>query len=182
MRTYARHQFWYPVGDRHVLFLRGELGYTFAPRASAYRRNTCSGLAASSRSEVTPSRAWVCKRAAPWSGRVLATATIEYNHWLTQNWGAAIFTDVGDAADSWQRLDPVVGYGGIAGAARSARSHWISPEVIATGNCACTFPLPWHSNRRPPTRHGTSSKGQPFPESPARRGGSLPRCWFRFLS
>ena len=33
-------------------------------------------------------------------GRYLATATAEYIHWLNDTWGAAIFMDVGDAADT----------------------------------------------------------------------------------
>jgi translocation and assembly module TamA len=40
------------------------------------------------------------------------TGSIEYDHWFTRNWGAAIFTDVGDAADTIGGLNPAVGYGG----------------------------------------------------------------------
>jgi translocation and assembly module TamA len=113
VRTYARHQFWYPVGDRHVLFLRGELGYTFAPSRFGIPQEYLfrAGGIQSVRGYPFQSLG-VQEGSAVVGGRVLATATVEYNHWLTQNWGAAIFTDVGDAADSWQRLDPVVGYGG----------------------------------------------------------------------
>ena len=113
VRTYARHQFWYPVGDRHVLFLRGELGYTFAPSRFGIPQEYLfrAGGIQSVRGYPFQSLG-VQEGSAVVGGRVLATATIEYNHWITQNWGAAIFTDVGDAADSWQRLDPVVGYGG----------------------------------------------------------------------
>jgi translocation and assembly module TamA len=42
----------------------------------------------------------------------MATGTIEYNHWFTREWGAAIFTDIGDAADTVRRLDLNIGYGG----------------------------------------------------------------------
>jgi translocation and assembly module TamA len=113
VRTYARHQFWYPVGDRHVLFLRGELGYTFAPSRFGIPQEYLfrAGGIQSVRGYPFQSLG-VQEGSAVVGGRVLATATVEYNHWITQNWGAAIFTDVGDAADSWQRLDPVVGYGG----------------------------------------------------------------------
>jgi translocation and assembly module TamA len=113
VRTYARHQFWYPVGDRHVLFLRGELGYTFAPSRFGIPQEYLfrAGGIQSVRGYPFQSLG-VQEGSAVVGGRVLATATVEYNHWFTQNWGAAIFTDVGDAADSWQRLDPVVGYGG----------------------------------------------------------------------
>jgi translocation and assembly module TamA len=113
VRTYARHQFWYPVGDRHVLFLRGELGYTFAPSRFGIPQEYLfrAGGIQSVRGYSFQSLG-VQEGSAVVGGRVLATATVEYNHWFTQNWGGAIFTDVGDAADSLQRLDPVVGYGG----------------------------------------------------------------------
>jgi translocation and assembly module TamA len=113
VRAYARHQFWYPVGERHVLFLRGELGYTIAPSRFGIPQEYLfrAGGIQSVRGYSFQSLG-VQEGSAVVGGRVLATATVEYNHWITQNWGAAIFTDVGDAADSWQRLDPVVGYGG----------------------------------------------------------------------
>ena len=45
--------------------------------------------------------------------RYLATGSVEYQHWLTQSWGAAIFYDVGTATDSWaqRRLFHGVGVG-----------------------------------------------------------------------
>jgi translocation and assembly module TamA len=49
----------------------------------------------------------------------MATGTIEYNHWITPTWGGAVFTDVGDAADSVRTLDLAVGYG--------AGIRWRSP-------------------------------------------------------
>lgn len=49
----------------------------------------------------------------------MVTGTAEYTHWLTQQWGAAAFVDVGNAADSWRTLHPVIGYG--------AGIRWRSP-------------------------------------------------------
>jgi translocation and assembly module TamA len=37
-------------------------------------------------------------------GRVLAVMSAELTHWLTPKYGAAIFQDAGDAADSWGEL------------------------------------------------------------------------------
>ena len=45
-------------------------------------------------------------------GLVMATGTVEYTHWLTQQWGAAAFADIGSAADSWHKMHPFLGYGG----------------------------------------------------------------------
>jgi translocation and assembly module TamA len=113
MRTYVRHQFWQPIGKRHVLFLRGEAGYTFAdsrfgiPQEYLFRAGGIQSVRGYDFNSlgVQEGRAIV-------GGRVMTTGSIEYNHWLTKEWGAAIFTDAGGAADSVQRLDISVGYGG----------------------------------------------------------------------
>ncbi|MBA4143040.1 MAG: outer membrane protein assembly factor [Nitrosospira sp.] len=113
LRTYVRHQFWYPVGDRHVLFLRGELGYTFAPSRFGIPQEYLfrAGGIQSVRGYAFQ-RLGVREGQAVVGGRAMATGTVEYNHWFIPNWGGAVFADIGDAADSMQRLEPVVGYGG----------------------------------------------------------------------
>ena len=112
-RTYVRHQFWHPIGERHVLFLHGQLGYTFAPSRFGIPQEYLfrAGGIQSVRGFAFQSLG-VHEGQAVVGGRVMATATIEYNHWFTPSWGAAVFTDVGDAADSVRRLDLAVGYGG----------------------------------------------------------------------
>jgi len=44
-------------------------------------------------------------------GRVLATGSLEYTHWFDATWGGALFVDAGNAADRWQDLQFVAGYG-----------------------------------------------------------------------
>ena len=47
-------------------------------------------------------------------GRALAVASAEYVHWLQSgsgNWGIAAFVDVGDAADSFSKLEAAIGVG-----------------------------------------------------------------------
>lgn len=44
-------------------------------------------------------------------GRVLLTGSTEVVQWLTSSWGAAVFVDFGNAANSWKDYDPVLGYG-----------------------------------------------------------------------
>lgn len=113
LRTYFRHQYWHPVGKRDVLFLRGEAGYTFTdsrfgiPQEYLFR----AGGIQSVRGYAFQSLG-VREGQAIVGGTAMATGTIEYNHWLTREWGAAVFTDVGGAADSLHRLDLAVGYGG----------------------------------------------------------------------
>ena len=113
LRTYVRHQFWQPVGKRDVLYLRGEAGYTFAdsrfgiPQEYLFRAGGIQSVRGYDFNSLG-----VQEGQAIVGGRVMTTGTIEYNHWLTHEWGAAIFTDVGGAADSLHRLDLSVGYGG----------------------------------------------------------------------
>lgn len=113
LRTYVRHQFWYPVGERDVLFLRGELGYTLAPSRFGIPQEYLfrAGGIQSVRGYAFQ-RLGVREGQAIVGGRVMATGTIEYNHWFTREWGAAVFADIGDAADTVRRLDLAVGYGG----------------------------------------------------------------------
>ena len=120
LRTYIRHQFWYPIGKRDVLLLRGELGYTFAPSRFGIPQEYLfrAGGIQSVRGYAFQ-HLGVREGEAIVGGLAMATGTIEYNHWFTREWGAAVFTDVGDAADSVRRLDLAVGYGGGA--------RWRSP-------------------------------------------------------
>ena len=52
-------------------------------------------------------------------GRTLATGTLEYTHWMFDNWGGAVFADIGSAADNWKKFNPSLGYG--------AGARWRSP-------------------------------------------------------
>jgi translocation and assembly module TamA len=44
-------------------------------------------------------------------GRYMATASVEYTHWFSHDWGAAAFVDAGDAVDSLADVRLAVGYG-----------------------------------------------------------------------
>ncbi|MCB5189451.1 autotransporter assembly complex protein TamA [Methylobacillus arboreus] len=44
-------------------------------------------------------------------GRYLVTGSIEVIQWLTESWGAAVFVDFGNAANTTRDLKPVYGYG-----------------------------------------------------------------------
>lgn len=120
LRTYARHQTWWPVGARDTFFLRAEVGYTFAdsrfgiPQEYLFRAGGIQSV-----------RGYDFKSLGEREGNAvvgaltMVTGTAEYTHWLTQQWGAAAFVDVGNAADSWRTLHPVIGYG--------AGIRWRSP-------------------------------------------------------
>ncbi len=113
IRTYARHQSWWPVGSRDVIFLRAEVGYTLAssrfgiPQEYLFRAGGIQSIRGYDFKSIG-----VQEGNATVGGRTLATATVEYTHWFTQQWGAAAFADIGSAADNWQRMHPFLGYGG----------------------------------------------------------------------
>jgi translocation and assembly module TamA len=107
-RIYGQYQYWIPLGPSDQLYLRTEFGRTFAdsrefiPEDFLFR----AGGSRSNRGYSFQSLG-VQEGNAVVGGRYLATATAEYVHWLNDRWGAAVFTDVGDAADSvkeWQAL------------------------------------------------------------------------------
>jgi translocation and assembly module TamA len=113
IRTYARHQSWWPVGSQDVIFLRAEIGYTLAssrfgiPQEYLFRAGGIQSVRGYDFKSIG-----VQEGNAIVGGRAMATGTIEYTRWITHQWGAAAFADIGSAADSWQKMHPFIGYGG----------------------------------------------------------------------
>jgi translocation and assembly module TamA len=120
LRTHLRAQAWWPVGTQDTLSLRGELGITAAASRSGIPQDYLfrTGGAQSVRGYAYQSLG-VHDGSAVVGGRALALAGVEYTHWFDDQWGAAIFTDAGNAADIWSSLRPVVGLG--------AGVRWKSP-------------------------------------------------------
>ncbi|UUZ57182.1 BamA/TamA family outer membrane protein [Massilia sp. H-1] len=81
--------------------------------------------------------------------RYLLTGSAEYQYWFKPPWGAAVFVDAGNAADTISELKPKVGYGiGAPGAARSARSMSMSPTARQSRKSDCTSRLDLLSDDR----------------------------------
>ena len=101
VKAYAHYQHWFPITPRDQLVVRGELGSTFAASREGIPEDFLF-RAGGSRSN----RGYAFQSLGPnegnavVGGRYLATATAEYIHWLNDTWGAAVFMDVGDAADT----------------------------------------------------------------------------------
>ena len=111
VRSYFRHQVWIPLGERDVVSLRIEGGYTASttrlgiPQEYLFRvggTQTVRGFAYQSLG--------VHEGDAVVGGRVMATGSAEYTHWLG-NWGVALFSDAGGAADVAPDLHMSLGYG-----------------------------------------------------------------------
>ena len=112
IRSYVRHQSWWPIGPQDTIFLRAEVGYTLAssrfgiPQEYLFRAGGIQSVRGYDFKSIG-----VEEGNAIVGGRVMTTSTIEYTHWLTHQWGAAVFADIGSAADSWQAMHPFLGYG-----------------------------------------------------------------------
>ncbi len=111
VRSYGRHQIWLPLGERDVVTLRIEGGYTAAtsslgiPQDYLFRvggTQTVRGFAYQSLG--------VIEGGAVVGGRVMATGSAEYTHWFN-NWGVALFMDAGGASDVLSDLRMSQGYG-----------------------------------------------------------------------
>ena len=111
VRGYFRQQIWLPLGERDVVTLRIEGGYTAAtsslgiPQDYLFRvggTQTVRGFAYQSLG-ILDGDAIV-------GGRVMATGSAEYTHWFGK-WGAALFSDAGGVADVLPELRMSQGYG-----------------------------------------------------------------------
>jgi translocation and assembly module TamA len=112
VRLYGRHTQYFRAGDNGRLILRGEFGSVLADRLEgiptdflfrAGGDNSVRGYAYQSLGRALAGGVQ--------SVRYLATGSAEYNYFFEGNWGAAVFVDAGDAADSLGALSPVFGYG-----------------------------------------------------------------------
>lgn len=106
---------YFPVGERDVLILRGQLGAVQAESTNAVPNKFLfrTGGALTVRGYDFESLG-VEQGGAIVGGRALAVASVEYVKWLKRwggNWGVAAFVDAGDAAARFDDLDPALGVG-----------------------------------------------------------------------
>jgi translocation and assembly module TamA len=112
LKLYGQYQYWIPLTANDQILLRTEIGRTFAtsrdriPEDFLFR----AGGSRSNRGYAFQSLG-VQEGSAVVGGRYLATGTAEYVHWLNERWGAALFTDIGDASDSIREWEPLKSYG-----------------------------------------------------------------------
>ena len=112
LKTYAQYQHWIPITANDQVLLRAEAGRTHTagreriPEDFLFR----AGGSRSNRGYAFQSLG-LQEGQATVGGRYLATATVEYVHWLNERWGAAAFVDVGDAKDSTREWRPNPSYG-----------------------------------------------------------------------
>lgn len=112
VHSHLRFQRWWPLGQRDTLALRGEAGLTAAESRSGIPQEYLfrAGGTQSVRGYAYQSLG-VRNGSAVVGGRALAAGSLEYTHWFDATWGGALFVDAGNAADRWQDLRFVAGYG-----------------------------------------------------------------------
>jgi translocation and assembly module TamA len=112
VRLVANASLLYPVSRAGDLLLRGQAGVVAAetrqgiPSTFLFRTGgdqTVRGYAFESLG--------VRQGDATVGGRRLLLGSIEYTHWIGDNWGPAVFVDAGNAWDSGATFNPALGYG-----------------------------------------------------------------------
>nr|WP_297356660.1 BamA/TamA family outer membrane protein [uncultured Caldimonas sp.] len=123
LRGYLRTTWYYPLGQRRVLQLRGEAGQVFkrdslgVPDTLLFRAGGDDSVRGYGYRTLGPER-----DGAVVGGPVMATASAELMWPLSsrlRDWYGAVFVDVGNAANSWRDFDAARGYG--------AGVRWRSP-------------------------------------------------------
>jgi translocation and assembly module TamA len=112
LRVLANGSLLIPIGRSGDLLLRGQAGSVVAetregiPTTFLFRTGgdqTVRGYAFESLG-VRQGEAIV-------GGRRVAVGSVEYTHWIGENWGAAVFVDAGNAWDKGISFNPAFGYG-----------------------------------------------------------------------
>ncbi|MBI3729885.1 MAG: BamA/TamA family outer membrane protein [Burkholderiales bacterium] len=112
IRSYAKYQRWIPVQKTDTVILRAELGAVFSkdeegiPEDYLFRTGGSTTVRGYGYQTLGIQHVGSTR-----GGRVMATASAEYVHWLNSTWGAATFLDVGNAADNFRELSLKQGMG-----------------------------------------------------------------------
>jgi translocation and assembly module TamA len=112
IRTTARGITYRPLNPKSTVILRGELGVLASARKDGvpatylFRAGGDNSVRGYAYQELG-----VRNGDATVGGRYLLTASAEYQYWIKPEWGAAVFYDAGNAADSLKGIHPKSGYG-----------------------------------------------------------------------
>ncbi|HEY4074727.1 MAG TPA: autotransporter assembly complex family protein [Herbaspirillum sp.] len=103
-RINARYRLYLPVGKRDVMIFRTEGGAVFTkgsssevPASLLFRAGGSDSVRGYDYQSIGNE-----KDGTVYPDKYLFTASAEYQHWYTQQWGGAVFYDVGTAADNWR--------------------------------------------------------------------------------
>ncbi|AYR23690.1 autotransporter assembly complex protein TamA [Herbaspirillum rubrisubalbicans] len=138
-RLYGRFKQFVPVGRRDIVVLRAELGGVFTkgsagavPPSLLFRTGGNDSVRGYSYQSIGNEQ-----NGTVYPTKYLAVGSTEYQRWFTQSWGAAVFYDVGAAADNWSNK---TFYHGVGTGAR-----WRSP--VGTLNLDLAYGIQKHQIR-----------------------------------
>jgi translocation and assembly module TamA len=112
LRVYGLGVYFYPITEKDSLVLRSELGVTFAPNTTGIPTDFLFRTGGSQTVRGYAYQSLGVKQGdAVVGGRYLFIASVEYIHWILENWGAAAFFDAGNAWDDFPTITLARGYG-----------------------------------------------------------------------
>lgn len=132
-RLYGRMRQYRPVGRRDLIVARGELGAVVSrggnaeiPASLLFRAGGADSVRGYSYQSIGNER-----NGTVYPTRYLVTGGIEYQHWMSEKWGGALFYDAGAATDRWsgKNFFHAVGIG----------ARWRSPVGPVNGDLAYGF-------------------------------------------
>jgi translocation and assembly module TamA len=112
IRSTARGIMYRPISSKSTVIVRAELGALASatkvgvPATYLFRAGGDNSVRGYAYQELG-----VKEGDATIGGRYLVTASAEYQYWFRPTWGAAVFYDAGNAADSLGGIHPKSGYG-----------------------------------------------------------------------
>jgi translocation and assembly module TamA len=102
-RLYANGREYIPIGQSDLVLLRLELGGVFTssstngiPASLLFRAGGANSIRGYSYDSIGTNASGSILPA-----KYLVTASTEYQHWITRDWGGAVFYDAGTATDNW---------------------------------------------------------------------------------
>ena len=121
VRGYGRIKQYLPIGSRDSIVLRGEMGAVFTvgggaaiPASLLFRAGGSDSVRGYGNQSIGN-----LQNGTVFPTKYLLTASTEYQHWISPEWGGAVFYDVGTAADNWFGRTIYQGVG--------AGARWLSP-------------------------------------------------------
>ena len=104
IRLYSKVHEYLPVGHRDVVALRADVGAVWSqgdnaaiPASLLFRAGGTESVRGYDFQSIGNE-----SNGTVYPARYLVTASVEYQHWISERWGGAAFYDMGTAADTWQ--------------------------------------------------------------------------------
>jgi translocation and assembly module TamA len=129
-RIDGRYRLYVPVAKRDLMIFRTEVGAVFTQGSSAevpasllFRAGGSDSVRGYDYQSIGNK-----KDGTVYPNKYLFTASAEYQHWFSQQWGAAVFYDVGTTADNWSNKQLFTGTG--------VGARWRSPVGVINADLA----------------------------------------------